>query len=150
MGLGKFPSDLVISKALIMRFKDSFLCVSFCFEPGSRPLQVKDFSNCCRWLELLWFYDNSTYWWPKTLTGCQNLEWLRKHSNSKTAKCYRPSAFNEGASRELKQHRFWATHVNRKWPFSIFWRWFRANFQSNRLYNSKEAKEYKFYIIKAC
>ena len=26
----------------------------------------------------------------------------------------------------------------------------RANFQSNRLYNSKEAKEYKFYIIKAC
>ena len=38
MGLGKFPSDLVISKALIMRYKDSFLCVSFCFEPGSRPL----------------------------------------------------------------------------------------------------------------
>ena len=34
--------------------------------------------------------------------------------------------------------------------FFIFWRWFRANFQSNRLYNSKEAKEYKFYIIKAC
>ena len=52
--------------------------------------------------------------------------------------------------RELKQQRFWATHVNRKWPFFIFWRWFRANFQSNRLYNSKEAKEYKFYIIKAC
>ena len=48
--------------------------------------------------------------------------------------------------RELKQWRFWATHVNRKWPFFIFWRWFRANFQSNRLYNSKEAKEYKFYI----
>ena len=43
-----------------------------------------------------------------------------------------------------------ATHVNRKWPFFIFWRWFRANFQSNRLYDSKEAKEYKFYIIKAC
>ena len=53
-------------------------------------------------------------------------------------------------NRELKQQRFWATHVNRKWPFLIFWRWFRANFQSNRLYNSKEAKEYKFYIIKAC
>ena len=52
--------------------------------------------------------------------------------------------------RELKQQRFWATHVNRKWPFLIFWRWFRANFQSNRLYNSKEAKEYKFYITKAC
>ena len=49
-------------------------------------------------------------------------------------------------TRELKQRRFWATHVNRKWPFFIFWRWFRANFQSNRLYNSKEAKEYKFYI----
>ena len=48
--------------------------------------------------------------------------------------------------RELKQQRFRATHVNRKWPFFIFWRWFRANFQSNRLYNSKEAKEYKFYI----
>ena len=53
-------------------------------------------------------------------------------------------------NRELKQQSFWATHVNRKWPFFIFWRWFRANFQSNRLYNSKEAKEYKFYIIKAC
>ena len=53
-------------------------------------------------------------------------------------------------TRELKQQRFSATHVNRKWPFFIFWRWFCANFQSNRLYNSKEAKEYKFYIIKAC
>ena len=53
-------------------------------------------------------------------------------------------------NRELKQQRFWGTHVNRKWPFFIFWRWFRANFQSNRLYNSKETKEYKFYIIKAC
>ena len=52
--------------------------------------------------------------------------------------------------RELKQSRFWATHVNRKWPFFIFWRRFRPNFQSNRLYNSKEAKEYKFYIVKAC
>ena len=46
MGLGKFSSDLDISKALIMHSKDSFLCVSYCFEPGSRPLHVKDFSNC--------------------------------------------------------------------------------------------------------
>ena len=61
--------------------------------------------------------------------------------------------YHERASldtRELKQQRFWATHVNRKWPFFKFWRWFRANFQLNRLHNSKEAKEYKFYIIKAC
>lgn len=27
---------------------------------------------------------------------------------------------------------------------------FAENFQSNRLFQSKEAKEYKFYIIKAC
>ena len=27
---------------------------------------------------------------------------------------------------------------------------FAENFQSNRLFHSKEAKEYKFYIIKAC
>ena len=59
-------------------------------------------------------------------------------------------AYFDLSNRELKQQRFWAMHVNRKWPFFIFWRWFRANFQSNRLYNSKEAKEYKFYIIKAC
>ena len=60
------------------------------------------------------------------------------------------SQFRCSIIRELKQQRFWATHVNRKWPFFIFWRWFHTNFQSNRLYNSKEAKEYKFSIIKAC
>ena len=27
---------------------------------------------------------------------------------------------------------------------------FAENFHSNRLFQSKEAKEYKFYIIKAC
>ena len=70
--------------------------------------------------------------------------------------CVEPGPWVNGVNpispnnRELKQQRFWVTHVNRKWPFFIFWRWFRPNFQSNRLYNSKEAKEYKFYIIKAC
>ena len=34
--------------------------------------------------------------------------------------------------------------------FYILERWFRPNFQSNRLCKSKEAKEYKFYIVKAC
>ena len=33
--------------------------------------------------------------------------------------------------------------------FFIFGRWFCPNFQSNRLYRSKEAKQYKFYIVKA-
>ena len=36
------------------------------------------------------------------------------------------------------------THVNRKQPFLIFERRFCRNFQSNRLYKSKEAKQYKF------
>lgn len=99
MGLGKFSSDLDISKALIMHSKDSFLCVSYCFEPGSRPLHVKDFSNCHPgWSS----YDSrttqlTTYWWPKTLNGCQKLEWPREHSDRKTARCQKPLAFNEGA-----------------------------------------------------
>ena len=38
-------------------------------------------------------------------------------------------------------------HANRKWIFYIFERWFRPNFQSNRHYKSKEAKQYKFYIV---
>ena len=69
MGLGKFPSDLDIFKTLLMHFKDSFLCVSFCLEPRSHPLQVKDFSNCHPgWSS----YDSratqlTKYWWPKTL-----------------------------------------------------------------------------------
>ena len=32
----------------------------------------------------------------------------------------------------------------------IFGRWFCPDFQSNRLCKSKEAKQYKFYIVKAC
>ena len=34
--------------------------------------------------------------------------------------------------------------------FFIFGRWFCPVFQSNRLCKSKEAKQYKFYIVKAC
>ena len=34
--------------------------------------------------------------------------------------------------------------------FFIFGRWFCPDFQSNRLCKSKEAKQYKFYIVKAC
>ena len=52
-------------------------------------------------------------------------------------------------NRELKQRRFWATHVNRKLPFFIFGRWFCPNFQSNRLYKSKETKQYKLHSVKA-
>ena len=49
----------------------------------------------------------------------------------------------------FKQRRFGATHVNRKWLFFIFERWYCLYFQSNRLYKSKEAMQYKFYIVKA-
>ena len=38
-------------------------------------------------------------------------------------------------------------HVNRKWTFYILERWFRPDFKSNFLYKSKEAKQYKFYIV---
>ena len=51
-------------------------------------------------------------------------------------------------NRKLKQRRFWATHVNRKLPFFIFGRWFCPNFQSNRLYRSKETKQYKLHSVK--
>ena len=51
--------------------------------------------------------------------------------------------------KELKQRRFWATPVNRKLPFFIFGRWFCPNFQSNRLYKSKETKQYKLHSVKA-
>ena len=37
---------------------------------------------------------------------------------------------------ELKQRRFWATHVNRKWSFFIFGQWFCPSFRTTRLYNS--------------
>ena len=43
-----------------------------------------------------------------------------------------------------------ATHANKGWTYHILERWFRPNFQSNRLYESKEAKQYKFYIVNAC
>lgn len=33
-------------------------------------------------------------------------------------------------------------------PFIILEWWFRPNFKSNCLYKSKEAKQYKFYIVK--
>ena len=52
-------------------------------------------------------------------------------------------------NRELKEWRLWATHVNRKLPFFIFGRWFCPNFQSNRLYKSKETKQYKLHSVKA-
>ena len=40
-------------------------------------------------------------------------------------------------------------HVNWKWTFTFVSGGFAENFQSNRVFQSKEAKEYKFYIIKA-
>ena len=46
---------------------------------------------------------------------------------------------------ELKQRRFWATDVNWKWTFYIPEQsGFAQNFQLNRLYKSKENKQYKF------
>ena len=51
---------------------------------------------------------------------------------------------------ELKQRRFSATLVNRKWIFFfffIFGRWFCPNFLTNLLYNSKDTK-YQFVSFK--
>ena len=39
--------------------------------------------------------------------------------------------------RELKQRRFWATHVNRKWTFYILWQWFCPNFRANPRYSCR-------------
>ena len=39
---------------------------------------------------------------------------------------------------ELKERRFWATHVNRKWCFFFFGQWFCLNFWTTRLYNGKD------------
>ena len=75
-----------------------------------------------RWVPLIFLWLNFT---------CASRIFVLRHCTTTTWKCLIGS---------FKQQRFWATHVNRKWPFFIFWRWFRANFQSNRLYNSKEAK----------
>ena len=51
---------------------------------------------------------------------------------------------NEQNVRKLKQRRFWATQISRKWAFFIFGRWFCQNFQSNRPCKGKEAEQYKF------
>ena len=51
--------------------------------------------------------------------------------------------------RELKQQRFWATDVNRKWTFCIIGRWFGWNSQVNRPYKRKETYQYKFLKVKA-
>ena len=40
-------------------------------------------------------------------------------------------------SRELKQRRFWPTHVNRKLTSCILGQWFCPNFRANRLYKAK-------------
>ena len=40
--------------------------------------------------------------------------------------------------RELKQQRFWATDVNRKWSYCIIRQWFCWNSQLNLLYQRKE------------
>ena len=53
------------------------------------------------------------------------------------------------AKRELKQRPFCATQFNRKWTFYVPERSFRSNFQSNRLFKSKETKKYQFYIANA-
>ena len=37
-----------------------------------------------------------------------------------------------------------ATHANKRWTYHILERWFRPNFQSNRLYESKEASDTNF------
>ena len=52
--------------------------------------------------------------------------------------------------RELKQQRFWATDVNRKWTFCIIEQWFGLNSSVNRLYKRKETQQYKFVSVKAC
>ena len=90
--------------------------------------------------------------WNLLFAGKATYHWLNGDypviimSTTHHARVMRVEAF---VIRELKQQRFWRTSTG-SGLFSFFWRWFRANFQSNRLYNSKEAKEYKFYIIKAC
>ena len=51
--------------------------------------------------------------------------------------------------RELKQQRFWATDVNRKWTFCITGEWFGWNSRVNRLLKRKETQQYKFVSVKA-
>ena len=52
-------------------------------------------------------------------------------------------------NRELKQQRFWATDVNRKWTFCSIGLWFGWNPQVNRLYGRKETQQYKFGSVQA-
>ena len=40
--------------------------------------------------------------------------------------------------RELKQQRFWATDVNRKWTFCIIGQWIGSKSRANRFYKRKE------------
>ena len=51
--------------------------------------------------------------------------------------------------RELKQQRFWAKDVKRKWTFCIIGQWFGWNSRVNRLYKRKETQQYKFVSVKA-
>ena len=55
----------------------------------------------------------------------------------------------DGDNRELKQQRFWAMDVNRKWTFCITGRLFGWNSQVNRPYKRKETYRYKFLSVKA-
>ena len=45
---------------------------------------------------------------------------------------------------KLKQGRFWALHVNRKWTVSIHKQLFCPNFRPNCLYETIDPKQYKF------
>ena len=54
-----------------------------------------------------------------------------------------------GYFRELKQQRFWATYVNRKWTFCSVGLWFGWNPWVNRLYRRKETQQYKFGSVQA-
>ena len=53
------------------------------------------------------------------------------------------------ANRELKQRRFWATHVNRKWTFFILGQRFCPDFSPHRLYKNKDSYQYKSGAVKA-
>ena len=51
--------------------------------------------------------------------------------------------------RELKQQRFWATDVSRKWIFCSIGLWFGWNRWVNRLYRRQETQQYKFGSVQA-
>ena len=51
--------------------------------------------------------------------------------------------------RELKQRRFWATHVNRKWTFCTLEPWFWTNFWADRLCKNEDTWQYKYGSVKA-